>query len=80
MVKSINPTSVACSTLMVLQFAINKLNLYLFLKLRAALLSFILMRKLNDHVLVHLNICLDKVPQGYDAVIKSSEILLFRGF
>lgn len=63
--------------LMILQFAINKLNLFLFLKLRASLLSLLLPRQLNEHLLTHLNICLDKVPQGYDAVIKSSEILLF---
>lgn len=65
------------SILVLLQFAINKLNLHLFLKLRASLISFLLARQLNEHVLTHLNICLDKVLHGFDAVIKSSEIVLF---
>jgi len=65
------------SVLIMFQFLINKLNLFLFLKLRAALLSFVLESKLNNHTLTHLNICLDKIPQGFDAVVKSSEIVLF---
>lgn len=65
------------SVLVLFQFVISKLNLHLFLRLRASLLSLILKRKLNDHVLIHLNICLDKIPQGIDAIIKSSEILFF---
>lgn len=63
--------------LVIVQFLIGKINLYVTLTARAQLLEFCLTHPFNDHRDTHLHISIDHIPPGYDAVIKSSEILLF---
>ncbi|RBP51486.1 hypothetical protein [Arenicella xantha] len=66
--------------LIVAQYVLNKVYLFFFLHYRTATISGLLLSPLNDHVPMHLHICLDKVPIGYEGVIKSLEILLFYFF
>lgn len=67
-------------SLVLLQFLLAKFHLIIFLKIRTYLITILLNKPLNEHAPTHLHICLDKIPQGYDAIIKSAEILLFYVF
>ena len=65
------------SGFILIQYMIGKLNLWLALTARRKILNFYLTHPLNEHRETHLHICIDHIPPGYDAVIKSLEILLF---
>lgn len=62
------------------QFLLNKLYLRQYLNLRSAITSWLLKKNLNDHQSMHLHICLDKFPQGFEGIVKSAEILVFYFF
>lgn len=60
-----------------IQFALNKFYLRQYLSLRLIIVRWLLKKPLNDHHSMHLHICLDKYPQGFEGVVKSVEILVF---
>jgi hypothetical protein len=76
----LNLLVVGLAALVMLQLTLNKIYVSLFLHLRAALQKVILDRRLNEDFLTHVHVCIDKFPQGYEAVVKASEILLFYFF
>lgn len=59
------------------QFAFNKIYLKQYLSLRRLIVNWLLKKDLNDHRPMHLHICLDKFPMGFEGVVKSTEILVF---
>lgn len=63
-----------------IQFALNKIYVNQYLKLRHRIVTRLLKKPLNDHRPTHLHICLDKFPQGYEGLVKSLEILVFYFF
>jgi len=67
-------------SLICFQFLLNKLYLRQYLILRRHLVEWLLDRPLNDNTNMHLHICLDKFPMGFDSIIKSLEILVFYFF
>jgi hypothetical protein len=76
----LNLLVIGLAGLVIIQLALNKLYLFLFLQLRATLQKMILAKPLNEHFLTNVHVCIDKLPQGYEAVVKVSEILLFYFF
>ena len=63
--------------LIVFQLIIGMINLALSVGARAKLVEYCLRNPLNVHRDTHLHIAIDHIPPGYDAIIKSSEILFF---
>ena len=66
--------------LIILQFLLNKIYLAIYLSLRTKLTQWLLPRSLSTSEEMHLHICLDKFPIGFDGIIKSCEIIVFYMF
>lgn len=65
------------TALIIIQFVIGWINLWLTIDVRTKVLSFCLANEFSDHRATHLHIAIDHIPPGFDALIKSFEILLF---
>lgn len=67
------------TSLILIQFVLGKINLWITLSTRERVLTILINNSMNDHRETHLHVSIDHIPPGYDAIIKSSEILLFYG-
>ncbi len=82
-IKQINETMMlkvllgGLTTLILFQFILGKINLWMTLSTRKLVLTFLLKNPLNSHRETHLHISIDHFPAGFDALIKSLEILMF---
>ena len=63
--------------LVILQFVLNRCYEYLFLKNRNTLVEYLIENPLVDGDEFHVHVCLDRVPVGFESIIKSLEICLF---
>lgn len=68
---------VALAGMVVFQYLFNLLYTAAFIKNRMALIKDIIDKPLASNTEFHIHVCLDRIPAGYEAIIKTSEISLF---